>query len=205
MRELLPGIYHWTARHPKIKQEVSSYYFEPERVLIDPILPEEGVSWFVGHVERPAHVLLTNRHHYRDSDAFVDAFGCEVHVHRAGLHEFKGKRRKRVVAFDPGDTLPGGVEALGIDVLCPDESALLVHREGGIVCLADAVIRDGEGPMAFVPDALLGDDPQAIKDGLQQRFRDLVVARSFQHVLLAHGAPWIDGGSIALNRFAGGL
>ena len=38
MNEILPGIYHWTAAHPKIKVEVSSYYLADECVLIDPLV-----------------------------------------------------------------------------------------------------------------------------------------------------------------------
>ncbi len=30
MNEIIPGIYHWTAAHPKIKIEVSSYYLADE-------------------------------------------------------------------------------------------------------------------------------------------------------------------------------
>jgi hypothetical protein len=45
MREIGPGIHHWTAVHPKIQIEVSSYYLEPAAALIDPLEPPEGIEW----------------------------------------------------------------------------------------------------------------------------------------------------------------
>ena len=43
MNEIIPGIYHWTAAHPKIKIEVSSYYLADECVL-DYVGPSAGAS-----------------------------------------------------------------------------------------------------------------------------------------------------------------
>ena len=47
MREIAPGLWHWTARHEHIEMEVSSYYLLNERVLIDAMLPPQGLGWFV--------------------------------------------------------------------------------------------------------------------------------------------------------------
>jgi len=38
MNEIAPGIQHWTAVHPNIKIEVSSYYLPDSGTLIDPLL-----------------------------------------------------------------------------------------------------------------------------------------------------------------------
>ena len=46
IREILPGIFHWTAVHPAIRTEVSCHYVEPARMLLDPLVPEEGLAWF---------------------------------------------------------------------------------------------------------------------------------------------------------------
>ena len=52
----------WTTVHPRIGIPVSSYYLADEKVLVDPLVPEEGLGWFE---DKPEHLLLTNRHHYR--------------------------------------------------------------------------------------------------------------------------------------------
>ena len=44
MRELLPGLYHWTTPHPNIGQDVSSYYVTGAAALLDPMVPTEAGS-----------------------------------------------------------------------------------------------------------------------------------------------------------------
>src|SRR5450631_2374258 len=110
VREVLPGIFHWPAMHPRIHMEVSSYWLEDGGVLIDPLVPPDvGLEWFEDRSSPPAGILLSNRHHYRDSERFQDMYGCPVYCNRAGLHEFS--HGELLTAFDPGDALPGGVEA----------------------------------------------------------------------------------------------
>ena len=116
MREIAPGLWHWTARHELIRIDVSSYYLLAERILIDPMIPAEGLPWFEAH-GAPEHVLLTNRHHDREAWQLRDAFGCRVHCVRSGLPELDG--RGPVEAFDFGDDLPGGVIVYEVDAICP--------------------------------------------------------------------------------------
>ena len=54
MREVLPGVYHWTAIHPRIGVEVSSYWLDDAGVLIDPLTPPEvGIEWFADRPNPP--------------------------------------------------------------------------------------------------------------------------------------------------------
>lgn len=198
MEEIVPGVWHWSAVHPNIKIPVHSYCLESERVLIDPIAPDEGLDWFVEHGP-PRHVLLTNRHHYRSSASFVERFGVSVHCSRQGLHEFT--RGEPVEAFDPGDQLPGGVVVHEVGAICPDESALHIpaHRA---LALADGAVRwEPGGLLAFVPDEYM-DAPEETKEGLRESYRRLATL-DFDHLLLAHGEPFVGDGREALAAFAG--
>ncbi|MFQ5745307.1 MAG: hypothetical protein ACE5HV_17265, partial [Acidobacteriota bacterium] len=123
MKEILPRVYHWTATHPRIGIEVSSYYLADEKILLDPMVPEKGLGSFECGVE---HILLTNRHHYRQSGELARRYGCTVWCAETGLHEFT--HGENVKPFKFGDTLPGGIEAVEIGALCPDETALLIPR-----------------------------------------------------------------------------
>jgi len=196
MDEILPGVFHWTTWHPKIELFVSSYFLAPERVVLDPMVPREGLDGFPGE---PAHVLLTNRHHFRDSARFRERFGCDVRCVEQGLHEFTPAQR--VISFQFGDVLPGGIEAIEIGALCPDETALFLARDGGIVAVADGVIRDEGGPLRFVQDDFMGDDPEADKRGLRAAYRRLCEERAFDTLLVAHGLPWVGDAREALRRF----
>jgi hypothetical protein len=198
MREIAPGLWHWTARHDHIRSDVSSYFLLGERVIIDPMIPPEGLDWFDTH-GRPEHALLTNRHHDRDAWRLQEAFGCRVHCVRNGLHEIEG--RGRAEAFDFGDTLPGGAVAYEIDAICPDETALHIPAHQALAC-ADGVVRWRSGEaLSFVPDELM-DEPERTKAGLREAYRRLL-ALDFERLLLAHGAPVAPGGKDALRAFVG--
>ncbi len=198
MREIAPGLWHWTAHHEHIQMDVSSYFLLAERVLIDPMIPAQGPEWFEAH-GRPEHVLLTNRHHDRDAWRLREAFGCTVHCARSGLHELEG--RGPVEAFDFGQQLPGGVTALEVGVICPDETALHIPAHRALAC-ADGVVRwPGRDDLAFVPDQFM-DDAQQTKSGLRDAYRRLLDL-DFDVLLLAHGDPVVGGGKDALRAFAG--
>jgi hypothetical protein len=197
--EIAPGLWHWTTRHPHINADVSSYYLCDERVLIDPMLPAEGLEWFDEH-GIPAHVLLTNRHHDRDSWRLREAFGCRVHCVRSGVYELQG--RGAVDAFDFGDELPGGVVALKVDAICPDETALHIPGHRALAC-ADGVVRwPGASGLTFVPDSLM-DDPERTKAGLREAYGRLLEL-DFELLLLAHGAPVRSGAKAELRSFVSG-
>ena len=201
MHEVLPGLFHWLTLHPRIRIPVSSYWLDEAGVLIDPLVPAEGgVEWFAGRSAAPAAILLSNRHHYRDSARFVEAFGCSVHCNRAGLHEFS--HGEVVEGFDPGDRLPGGVIACEVGGLCPDDTALYLPEKRA-VAFADGLVRGGphgqDGPPGFVPDVLM-DDPPATKRALLDAFARLLDELEFEHVLLAHGDPLIGNGRALLQE-----
>lgn len=86
--------------------------------------------------------------------------------------------------------------------ICPDETAVLLPVGGGAPAVADGVVRDGDVPLTFVPDSLLGDDPEAVKVGLRRAYAALLEL-PFDHLLPAHGAPWIGGAKQALREFTG--
>jgi hypothetical protein len=198
VREILPGLFHWTAVHPKIQIEVSSYWWREGRVLLDPLLPAEGVGAF--HGTDPEHVILTNRHHWRHCGELVKALGCTVWCNAEGLHEFT--HGEPVRGFRAGEKLPGGIESHPVGVICPDETALWLPVAGGALAVADGVVRDHGGPLSFVPDALLGDDPAAVKRGLREVYAGLCRRLTFDALLLAHGLPIVRGGCDALAAFA---
>jgi hypothetical protein len=203
VREIVPGIHHWTAPHPRIKIRVSSYYVAPMGILLDPILPQDvELDWFARRERPPEQIVLTNRHHYRHGDEFREALGgIPVRASRPGMHEFEGG--PQVDPFDFGDELAPGVAAIEVGGICPDDTALHLEIGGGTMALADSLIRlPHGGPLSFVPDQLMG-DPERDKSALRDSLTALL-ERDFENLLLAHGDPLVGDGKEALREFLSG-
>jgi glyoxylase-like metal-dependent hydrolase (beta-lactamase superfamily II) len=194
VREIAPGLVWFTGFRDSIGLEVSSYWLPEERVVIDPMVPEEGLDAFAD--APPEHVLLTNRHHDRGAWDYAKRFGSTVHCVRQGLHELEG--RGEVAAFEFGDELPGGIVAYEVDAISPDETALHIPARGALAC-ADGVVHYGS--LHFVPDRLM-DDPEDTKAGLRAAYGRLAETLAFDNLLVAHGDPVVGGAREALRAFA---
>lgn len=198
MQELAPGIWHWTSTHPRFGIVIHSYHLPEERVALDP-QADDDVLARLEELGPPEHVLLTNRHHYRSSGVLAERFGAVVHCVREGLHEFDEGRQ--VEPFDFGDELPGGIVAYRVGAICPDETALHVPARAALA-LADGAIRpEPGGPLGFVPDRFM-DEPEETKRGLRAAYGRLADELAFEHLLLAHGEPFVGDGREALRAFA---
>jgi hypothetical protein len=202
MREISSGLFHWTAFHEGIRAPVSSYYAREPGVVIDPLLPAERPEDVLGALAEhgpPRAILLTNRHHYRSSGRLAEEFGIPVRASRPGMHEFSAERA--VEPFDFGSEVVPGVVAHEIGAICPDETALAIPAALA-VAVADGVVRfeSPEAPLGFVPDSLLGDDPEGVRRGLLESYRRLLEL-DFEHLLLAHGEPVVGDGKERLREF----
>ncbi len=118
------------------------------------------------------------------------------------MHEFT--RGERVEPFEHGDEPADGFRAIEVGVLCPEETAFHLDREGGIVMLGDCAVQWGGPDLVFVPDEHLGDDPAAVKRGVRDSLRRLIDEFEFRHLLLAHGEPFVGSGKDALQKFVEG-
>src|SRR5215208_6795312 len=179
IHEVLPGVLHWTARHPSAHLESGSHYLVDEGILIDPIAPTEGLEWFDGR--EIGVILLTNRHHTRSAFELQDRLGVAIRAPRTGMHDLPADR---VQPYDFGDELDAGIRPHAISESWPYETALELPGRRA-VAIADGVVNyDGLG---FFADSLLGDDPEAEKQRLRDGFATLAANVDFDHLLFAHG------------------
>jgi hypothetical protein len=198
LSEPIPGVFAWTNAHPNHGKEVWSYWVPAAGAVIDPLLADDqGTDAFAE--EPPRRVLLTNRHHLRSSERFAEELGSTIRCHRAGLHEFEGG--PEVIGFDWGEEVAPGIEALEVDAICDEETALLI-AEAEALSIADSIVRDG-GELGFVSDGLLGDDPEGVKRGIREAYSRLL-DREFDHLLFAHGNPLMGEAKAALRAFCEG-
>jgi hypothetical protein len=191
MDEVTPGILHWTARHPGIGVDVSSYLLTDTGTVLDPILPEgEGPEW-IGHpVER---AILTVRHHVRS----VARLGVPILAHRSGVAELE-EQGLEVQGFVAGDELAPGVRALPFGRICADDAVLHIAIGPGALAFGDGILN--YGGIGHPPDRYIGDDPEAVKQDIVEGLVPLL-DEEFDVLLFAHGMPIASGGRQALREF----
>ena len=146
----------------------------------------------------PDVVLLTNRHHYRDTGKIVERFGCTVRAASPGMQNFD--EEQPVEPFDFGDSLLDDLAtAHEVGGICPDETAIHFPSQRALA-LADGTIRYGD-ELTFVPDSYM-DEPEQTKTTLKDAYGRLAEELDFDHLLLAHGSPVIGDGRERLRAFA---
>lgn len=204
MDEIVPGILHWTTFHDGIGQTVHSHLHTSSGALFDPRLPDGGVE-ALSHAVLPTVVLLSSRHHLRSSAAVAEAYEIPIKVSEPGLKAFTGNDTPEVETFMFGTEVADGVTALELPALAPDETVFHIERatDGGTAALlfGDSLLHH-DGELDYVPDALMGDDPDEVKRGLAEGLqRILDGAPPFDSLLFAHGAPIATGGRDKLAAF----
>jgi hypothetical protein len=197
IEEVLPGLVHWRAFHPRIRRTVHSTLLTRTGTLIDPMEPAGGLEAIAAQT-RPRRIVLSNRHHYRDSAAIAKRFGCPVFCHEAGLHEFEASQAVHGFAF--GDAVAADAIALELASITPEETALLLDVGAGALSFADGLTRAPDGSLAFMPDELLGDEPEQVRRGLTGRLTRML-DEDFETLLFAHAEPVESGGRDLLRAF----
>jgi hypothetical protein len=191
MEELTPEIRHWSARHPNIGWEVSSYWLPGLKVLLDPLaVPDE-----VTGVEE---IILSNRHHRRSAFEARERFEAVLRVPRTGMQDYSSG--DGVEPYDYGEPLAGGaITAHLVTALWPDDGALHIPSLDALA-IADTVLNYGD-ELSLVPENLMGDDPQADREGILSGLERLAAELDFKHLLPAHGDPIVGDGRERLRAF----
>jgi hypothetical protein len=194
VEELTPGIRHWSARHPNIGWEVSSYWLPDLKVLLDPLeVPDE-----VSGVEE---IILSNRHHKRSAFEARERFGAVLRVPRTGMHDYSDD--DPVEPYEYGEPLAGGaITAHLVTELWPDDGVLHIPSLDALE-IADTVLHYRD-ELSLVPENLMGDDPEADREAILGGLGRLCAELDFKHLLFAHGTPIADDGRKRLEEFLEG-
>jgi glyoxylase-like metal-dependent hydrolase (beta-lactamase superfamily II) len=185
MRELQPGLWHWTATHPDWKSgedwgpEVSSYAIDDgERLLLfDPLAPPSEIDELAAG--RETAIVLTSPWHARDALSLAERLGAPLYVpppDEGDPDPVPGH------VFRAGDGLPVGVEARpGME---PNDLVLWVESRGALVA-GDTLIDRGEGLEFPVEWANKGVPPEEIRESLMP-----LLELPVELVLATHGGPF---------------
>jgi len=196
MREILPGVWHWTAEHPDIHHDVSSYYLEDAAAVLDPLLGDDGIDVLGDRDVK--QVILSNRLHSRDAGEVQAAFGARIRVPRAGLGHFQDKPFD-VEPYSPGDEIARGVHSLALGAIAPDDGVLHIHAGEGALHFADGLLLHEDGELGLMSDELM-DNPEAVKLKTFAMFQEYVEL-DFDALLFAHSDPLLEGGRDQLAYF----
>ena len=210
MRELRPGLWHWTAPHPDWEEgepwdrNVSSYAIDEggRLLLFDPIAPPSEIERLAA--ERETAIVLTAPWHERDSRQLVERLGVPVYTALPDTAEYlmqqygitaeqagdgspdvvwllkEGLGEARV--YSAGDKLDVGAEAFPGQK--PNDLVLWVASHRAVVA-GDTVADFGDGlainPRWLGPDVTM----EQVVDGLRP-----LLELPVEHVLAAHGGPF---------------
>ena len=188
------GLWRWTAYHEEWRHDVGCVYHEASDaiVLIDPLVPAEpteaarfwkALDHDVKQANVPVHVLVTVFWHARSSAEVVHRYGARLHVTRRARAAIERRTHAVTDVFRPGDSLPGGVEAL--ESGRATEVVYWIPAHGALVP-GDVILgADGGGlrlcPKSWLPDRV---DHARLRSVLKPVL-DLPVER----VLVSHGDP----------------
>jgi len=114
----------------------------------------------------PVAILLGNHYHERSAEAIFDRYvrrpGASIWARQAA----RGRVHCPVTrTFDPGDSLPGGVQAVAVRGLEDTETIFYVAPHGALV-FSDSLIGIGSGQVRLPPVSWAPEGPEA-----QARYR----------------------------------
>jgi hypothetical protein len=189
MREIAPGLVHWTAPHPgwDPEGEPGGPADWPEQVgctlygnvFIDPLVPDDlwpALDELIAG--REVVVLTTIRFHGRSRDAVLERYGGEN------------------VRYDA--PMPEGIEAFVVEGF--GETVYWLPEPRALVP-GDLLIGDGEGGIRMCPEAWLrGYLPEGARVAELREALGPLLELPAEHVLASHWSPVIGGGHAALER-----
>lgn len=201
------GLWRWTAYYEEWRDEVGCVFYQATdaTVLIDPLVPSEpsesarfweALDRDVKAAGTPVHVFSTIFWHARSAGEIVRRYDGRLHA--TSRARAANERRTGVVpdVFRPGDTLPGGIEALQ-----SGRSTEVVYwiPEHQSLVPGDVLLGDGHGGLRLCPESWLptGIDHARLRAALRPLL-DLPIER----VLVSHGEPVTED---ALARLAEAL
>jgi glyoxylase-like metal-dependent hydrolase (beta-lactamase superfamily II) len=194
MREVLPGVFEWSWMSPEKQMNFNGHIVvsENQRIMIDPpaMSPESEAKMPQGGITL---IVITNRDHVRETEAFRKQFGAKVLVPEpdASATEipFDG-------TFKGGDALTSELHVISVkDGKTPGESALYLERGGGVMILGDALIGHPPGQLHLLPPEKFADVAKA-RHGIRR-----INYLPFFAVLVGDGKSVLKNGSETVLRF----
>jgi hypothetical protein len=195
-REIAPGLYRWTARHPAAVPDAepgsvndwppdvgSVAYLAPDGLLvIDPLVPadERGFwNWLDGLASERERVsvVTTIQFHRRSRDRVAERYGAST------------SRAK--------DKVPEGVEPLPI--MRAGETMFWIAEHGALVP-GDRLLNYGEDGLHVSPESWMRYLPTRLSEAELRRRLRFLLELPVRSILVSHGEPVLRDARQALAR-----
>jgi len=138
------------------------------------------------------YIVLTNRDHVRETEAYRREFHAKVYVPAADAVQMDITSDK---TYEDGELLPGGLWVIHLEGMkSPGESALFLERGKGILIVGDALIGKPPNHLNLLAPEKLPDIGKA-KEGLRR-----LLKYNFDMVLVGDGASILTEGKEAVRR-----
>ena len=195
LRELRPGLYRWTARHPDAEADAqpgspadwgpdvgsAAYAARDALVLVDPLVPadrsdlQKDVDELVRRHRKPVTILTTLQFHRRSRDDLAARYGAST------------SRAKKA--------LPEGVET--IQVLGAGETMIWLPEHGALIP-GDRLLGGDRGGLRLCPQSWLRYLPSKMSQAQLRTALQPLLELPVEMVLVSHGEPVLSGGREAL-------
>jgi hypothetical protein len=204
MREVAPGLLHWTARHPEwhpgeFGAEVGSYaaLTDDELLLVDPLAAPDELD---GLLRERVSILITIGYHVRSAEELWKRWRRRVQVTIHGPPN-AGKRlpAKAFSELRPGDEGPAGVRAFAIGRPVRGERPLWIPSHEALA-FGDAIVTNTDGELCmWIQDPLNDERAAFYRDRFAPTLQPLLEL-PLKRVLVTHGPPVLKNAAAALRR-----
>lgn len=197
LRELRPGLYRWTARHPDAEADPQlgspadwgpdvgsvAYAARDALVLVDPLVPPDRpdlaqeLDELVRSHSRPVVILTTLQFHRRSREELVARYGAST------------SRAKK--------SLPDDVETIQIRGAGETMVWLPEHRA---LVPGDRLLGAEDGGVRLCPESWLRYLPSKMSQAQLRKALQPLLELPVEMVLVSHGEPVVSGGREALVR-----
>lgn len=161
-------------------------------VLIDPLVEDwQALDRLVEQAGGCAAIVRTCLWHERSIPQAHERYGADVWARTQAGHA-SPRHFDRIA--EPGQPLPGGIEA--IDVIRDDEIGLWLPEHEALL-FGDVMLRDRDGTLTMCPESWVA------RAGGRARLRTVLsplLERAPRHVLVSHGPLVLDDGPRSLAR-----
>jgi len=196
MIRLASGIYSWNKFNEERGLNFNGFLIVcgDKAIVIDPPPHSADEEVFLDKKLnlRPAHVIVTNKHHLRDTQWWLERYQIQLAMHESETNDYGFEVSRKL---KDGDRIEAGCRILHLPGKTEGEIGIYVEEDGGTLILGDALIGDPMGKVKFLPKEKIQD-----QDRLEQSLQGLRTL-SFERLLMGDGEPLLAGAKAVVVRF----